>query len=114
MIAAIRGNTDLIKLLLDFKADAKSITKDGLTAIDLAVLFGQYKAAIYLKQNSDTSNRTVWEAYENRRKHLKLPYVNYRVMIHCLMQNTPFDTAVKMIYKKPQSESQAVVTSEHN
>lgn len=46
--AALRGNVELVKLLLAAGADTELVTHEGLTAFDLAIEFRSYKAAALL------------------------------------------------------------------
>ena len=50
MLAACRDSTDLMQLLLDFKADLEAKNSKGFTVVDYAIIYGAYQCLLFLRK----------------------------------------------------------------
>lgn len=87
MIASIRGNLQIVELLIEYKADPSLETAEKLNPLDFAILYGNYSVAKYFIQNQKMEVRNTAKDYEQIAQRKKIYYVNYKVMLECLAKN---------------------------
>jgi ankyrin repeat protein len=47
IIASQRNNKQIVELLIEYKADARVVNSQRLSAMDFAILYGNYTIALY-------------------------------------------------------------------
>lgn len=85
MIASLVNNTQIVELLLENKANPLIYTKERLSALDFAILAGNYSIAlIYFKSKNMKPTYRAKEYFRTAANNQIDYYVNYEKMLDCL------------------------------
>lgn len=99
--AAKRDNIELVQYLLDKGSNIDVIGKTGLTALDYAVLQGNYNCALELvKKVKVTKLKTPFEYFHIAAKY-KYRWIDYDIVVEALQMAVPFEN-VRDFFRKPK------------
>ena len=91
IIASKFNFINIIDLLLSHNCDTKFINAYGLSALDMAIIRGNYATCLHLMDKGGLSITKTLENYQAWNHDLKFPLFNLELFYTCLMNKVPLD-----------------------
>lgn len=105
MIASHRNNFQIVELLVEYKADTRAINSQRLTALDYAILHGNYSIALFFVRSHRMMVVKDSKDYSALAKRQAVNYyVNYSSLLDCLSKQVD-DFQIPNFFDEPEKET---------
>jgi hypothetical protein len=105
MIASHRNNVQIVELLVEYKANTRATNSHRLTALDFAILHGNYTIALFfVKEHRMMVVRSLPELLTLAKSHNVTYYVNYEQLLECLSKQLD-DFSIPNFFEEPQKSN---------